>query len=1095
MLRSKTLLLIFCLGCIASLASAKGRVQPDSVLLQQLVDQSPTAASMRMGRSWADRDWHEMNDLRLTALQSCVTVVSEDGMTYARNLQAERITYRVLRYIEMSVWGSDFYTRTRLNYTMDARVEQYLTTHFQFNPNYDIVYQTALFYQQISQRSQLSEQDLYAVLYWALFTCSDLEIATLRDIILEKMGGMQQSERYAAILQQAMNDVYTPEVYNKFAATNQSQMATNSHVYQLMDQVQQMIQSMSQNGVMLSHTMPSEMTDADLENPYYESYTRLLAQMGVSVLSEYLPRNGLTNAACYQEIVTGCRTLYSDEMNAGFSDDAIIQAFLLDITCIIQALWFDYGVEPWMVNALQTVYYYQVQLIDERNYYAWSSMSIFNVVCEMAYTTGNMNLLRDAVLFHYYPLVDAFLHLKGLSSEERIDIAVKETEVLNYMDCLKDDRTAEMQKKLEKDILKRINKLPNTFELADAMACYYLSRDEFPEMEKMLRLMSKSLPKDNEEAISRYHLIAAEYYFNTQQWELCITHAMEGRRHAPVFHEHRIAFQYTLMAAHAHLGHMEAIDTLGADIAQTLRADLARKLFVVEDAAAMMREQEKSMANVFPSDTLPEYMQHAMSRLSYDWLLIQKGLLLAVTRQNEKTLLTHPSPQVRECYQNLLAAESELSASLGEDEESTDYLWKDYTRTQLQNRLRSLLGAYYSEHPIDTDFFFRWQQVRDAMDDHTLAVEFAQITKSDSIPQYIALLLRHDWDTPRIVHLFPSDSLVKRCPAANRSAEDAPLMHFIWDAVLAYMQPGETVYFSPAGMLHQLPVEYMMDEEGLALNERYDMRRVTSTREIVLAAANAGHLAVTGATLIGGVRYDEDTEVMEMEMEMQSELRAGVNPLPGTKKEVMAIDKILRAAQLEPTLRMEEKANEEFFKSLDAQRHDIIHIATHGFYWSDSVAQQQDLYRGRTSGQTITDPLSRCGLLFAGANMALKGRAAELPAGVEDGILTAKEISLMNLDSTSLVVLSACETAKGDVNGEGVFGLQRAFKMAGAQTLILSLWPVDDAATQMLMEHFYRHWIGEQMDMRSAFRLAQNAVREDMEYPEYWAAFVLIDGQ
>lgn len=1080
-------------------------------MLQQLVDQSPAAASMRMGRSWADRDWHEMNDIRLTALSTTISQVNETAVTYAQDMHVERIFYRQLRYIEMSVWGSDLYTRTRLNYTMDARVEQYLTTHFQFNPNYDIFYQTALFYQEISNRSQLSEQDVYAILYWVVFTCSEIEIAGIRDIIIAKMGGVQANEQYMAIMQQAANDVYTPQVYNKVAAFTQSQTVSNSHIVQIMEQLQQIQQTMAQNGVAFSHIMPSEMTELEQQNPYYESYVRLLAQVGIAILDECKSRNGLANAACYQEMVNLFRQFYSEEMNATFPDDDIIQAFLVDITSIIQALWFDHGMEPWMIDGLQTIYPYQVQLLEERQHYAWSAMSIFNVVCEMAYSTGNINLLREALLLHYAPLLDAILQLHGLSQEERFDLTYRETQVLNYIDCLKDERTAEIQKELEKDILKRINKFPDNFDLADAMACYYLSRDDFSNMEKMLRLMSKSLPKDNEEAISRYHLIAAEYYFNTNQWDLCITHAMEGRRHAPIFNEHRIAFQYTLMAAHAHLEHIEAIDTIGADIAQAIREDLARKLFVVENAAAMMREQEKSMANVFPSDTLPEHVQHAMSQLSYDWLLIQKGLLLAVTRQNEKTLLTHPSSQVRECYQNLLAIENELSASLGEDEQTTAYQWKENVRLQLQSRLRSLLGAYYSEHPIDTDFFFRWQQVRDAMDDHTLAIEFAEITKSDSIPQYIALLLRHDWDTPRILHLFPSDSLVQRCPAANRSAEDAQLMHFIWDAVLAYTQPGETVYFSPAGMLHQLPVEYMMDEEGLALNERYDMRRVTSTREIVLTATNAGHIAEAGATLIGGVRYDEDTEVMEMQSRevqqearrtrsydvsgLDSELRAGVKPLPGTKKEVQAIDKILRAAQLEPTLRMEEKANEEFFKSLDAQRHDIIHIATHGFYWSDSVAQQQDLYRGQTSGQTITDPLSRCGLLFAGANMALKGRAAELPAGVEDGILTAKEISLMNLDSTSLVVLSACETAKGDVNGEGVFGLQRAFKMAGAQTLILSLWPVDDAATQMLMEHFYRHWIGEQMDMRSAFRLAQNAVREDMEYPEYWAAFVLIDGQ
>ena len=195
---------------------------------------------------------------------------------------------------------------------------------------------------------------------------------------------------------------------------------------------------------------------------------------------------------------------------------------------------------------------------------------------------------------------------------------------------------------------------------------------------------------------------------------------------------------------------------------------------------------------------------------------------------------------------------------------------------------------------------------------------------------------------------------------------------------------------------------------------------------------------------------------------------------------------------------------------MSGKHKNILHVATHGFTWTDSTARKQDYFADRMQMQLtgdnqmrgqIIDPLDRCGLLFAGANTALQGKSKELPEGVQDGILTAKEISLMDLRDAELVVLSACETAKGDITSEGVFGLQRAFKMAGAKTIIMSLWKVDDNATQLLMTEFYTNWITKRQPKREAFRNAQDAVRyakdKDGDYmynnPIYWAGFVMLD--
>jgi CHAT domain-containing protein len=113
---------------------------------------------------------------------------------------------------------------------------------------------------------------------------------------------------------------------------------------------------------------------------------------------------------------------------------------------------------------------------------------------------------------------------------------------------------------------------------------------------------------------------------------------------------------------------------------------------------------------------------------------------------------------------------------------------------------------------------------------------------------------------------------------------------------------------------------------------------------------------------------------------------------------------------------------------------------------------------------------------------------------MEDGILTAYEISQMDLSSTELVVLSACETGLGDIKGsEGVYGLQRAFKIAGAKHILMSLWQVPDQQTARLMSLFYKNWLSEKIPVADALRAAQNALRERGYDPFYWAGFVLVE--
>ena len=296
-------------------------------------------------------------------------------------------------------------------------------------------------------------------------------------------------------------------------------------------------------------------------------------------------------------------------------------------------------------------------------------------------------------------------------------------------------------------------------------------------------------------------------------------------------------------------------------------------------------------------------------------------------------------------------------------------------------------------------------------------------------------------------------------------------------------------------MLHQIAVEYAPIGNGQLISDKYEMYRVSSTRFL---AMDYTPKPLKNSVLYGGVYYDSDTSTMKQESERfamrgtgevymsfaslnKDEARSSLPYLQGTQTEVENIAEEMRGKNISTTLYEGSAANEESFKSLSGKKIDVLHIATHGFFLptDEKLAGDQSLVQS--------------GLLLSGANYAWQN--LPIPDGIEDGILTAKEISFMDLRKTDLVVLSACQTALGEITGEGVFGLQRGFKKAGARTIIMSLWPVDDNATLLMMTEFYTN-LTKGMSKREAFLAAQNKVKTTagFENPRYWAAFIMLDG-
>ncbi|MBK6994836.1 MAG: CHAT domain-containing protein [Lewinellaceae bacterium] len=433
----------------------------------------------------------------------------------------------------------------------------------------------------------------------------------------------------------------------------------------------------------------------------------------------------------------------------------------------------------------------------------------------------------------------------------------------------------------------------------------------------------------------------------------------------------------------------------------------------------------------------------------------------------------------------------------------------------------------------------KWQEVQSALKPNDAAIEFVHFKvnfpKTTDNTVYAALLLLPGAEQPRFIPLFEEkqlDSLLLRnsdrnelyvkqlYSLANRGVivVDKPrktLYNILWQPLEKELIGVNTIYYAPSGLLHRLNLAAIPINPDSVLSDRYQLVELGSTRQLVIP--NQVKSSTNDALLFGGIRYEADTTVIRSSNTRpdsssivsrgalnfsyaDSTLRSGQwNYLPFTEKEVNSVEKMLQKGGVNTQTYAAYNATEEAFKSIGASGNPsprILHIATHGFFFPDPQTSE-----GIKTLPTLNEPvfkisehpMIRSGLILAGANHAWK-TGTPLKPGMEDGILTAYEISQMNLSNTELVVLSACETGLGDIQGnEGVYGLQRAFKIAGAKYLIMSLWQVPDKQTSLLMTTFYKKWLEANMTIPEAFRAAQKELRDAGLDPYQWAGFVLVE--
>ena len=681
------------------------------------------------------------------------------------------------------------------------------------------------------------------------------------------------------------------------------------------------------------------------------------------------------------------------------------------------------------------------------------------------------------------------------------------------------------------------------------LASLYFEKSNFKEAEK---LMLEVLNSDKEilgtvhpDYASDCNNLGALYYF-TGKYKKAI----------PLYSESKNIFQ--TVYGKRHYNYALACSNLALVYSATGNYKKAKLLFkeansvlnyLTSESSEFMSEKEREIFlntdisgnfdiyNSFFLDNVTK--DKKLSGIVYDNALNLKSQLLKSTLVIRKTVLQSNDKELISLYTKMNTVGKLLAQqyTLPLEKRRTDILKLEEQKNNYEKELTRKSQYFASVSGAEK---LNWEDIQKSLSENETAIEFVNFKYHNSKFQtnkiyYYALILRKNFLYPKAVFLFEEKDLQKllhRNPELNeynyikklydpKSKSAAELYKLVWNPFEDDLKNSENIYISPSGLLNRISFDALPVDTANLLSDKYKIIFTVSTSEIC-NKTSLYQKDIKNSVLFGGIQYEMSPEEMLKQAQkfksgFSSNDRSNINTdnssalhsiisdsltrglswsfLPGSLDEAVEIKDLILKKDIDVKVYKSTEGSEEQFKALEKEAPSIIHISTHGFYFGND--EESETIKGMISENVkfahSDNPLLRSGFILAGGNRAFQGK--EIPAGVEDGVLTALEISQLNLFNTKLAVLSACQTGLGDVKGnEGVYGLQRSFKMAGVQYLLFSLWEVPDKTTKELMEDFYENWFAGD-EIRTAFKKAQNQLKE--KYAGVpgsafaWAAFVL----
>ncbi len=504
------------------------------------------------------------------------------------------------------------------------------------------------------------------------------------------------------------------------------------------------------------------------------------------------------------------------------------------------------------------------------------------------------------------------------------------------------------------------------------------------------------------------------------------------------------------------------------------------------------------------------------AKLALNTILRRKGRVLASLTDSFGTLRQNLAPVDRSLLDQLQALRSQRATLTFRTPEKLSPKQHQATLNQLktqEEKLENQLARKSVEFRVETQPV-TLSAIQKLIPQGAALVELVKYKPFNSkainqepkwgAPHYAAYILNADGDLQKVNlgAAQPIDQTVAQFRQALKSSSskiqpiarklDQQLMEPIRDKLGNTKQ----LLLSPDSQLNLIPFAALVDENNQYLVENYDITYLSSGRDLLkLQPTGQNNKKLQAPVIIANPDYDtlEGTSIAKSPAQVKNrssrDLNLNFGPLPGTQAEATQLQKLLGVTPL-----TQSKATETALKQV--QSPEILHIATHGFFLETDFEAAAPSTDNRSGIKVVSknrppqkqrnyeNSLLRSGLALAGANRR--------NSGTEDGIFTALEATNLNLSGTKLVVLSACETGLGNVeNGEGVYGLRRAFVMAGAESQVLSLWKVDDTGTKDLMVKYYRRLLNKQ-GRGKALHQTQLEMLNSQQYahPYYWAAFI-----
>ncbi|MBA3662860.1 MAG: CHAT domain-containing protein [Bacteroidetes bacterium] len=717
------------------------------------------------------------------------------------------------------------------------------------------------------------------------------------------------------------------------------------------------------------------------------------------------------------------------------------------------------------------------------------TMAIALITNNLAMTYLDMNKLKDAEKNMLMSVTEA----SGILKENSSNLIKLKINLANIYRLQKKYTEAEdIYKKAIEVKEKKLGTHPDLAHLKKGLAQLYMEMNRPEEVEKLLLsaydINKKKLGENNPATVSTQQELANFYRFSNKP-------AKSVELMVKVVEKKKIIY------GEGHPNYIQALEDLSlaqwqnnkiAEAKAGYKTVIDNTLNYINTFFTSLNDNEKTLYWDKTNTRLQRFFNFAFENIKSDPdLLTQlyttcintKGFLLNNSSKIRNIISSSNDEDLKATYQKWLEAKENLNAAyqLSKEELAQEKINVDSLNAvagELEKELSQKSSAFRdgSGGAVITP-----EEIQAQLKTGEAAVEIIELNEFKNgftgNANYIAVVVKPDG--LKLVSLGDDAAIARavsdfRVKTISQKPENEAYA-LTWKPLDEELKGITSIYLSLDGIYHQLSINALKDASGKYLADRYSIQFVGNTKDLISVKQNElASVKPLSAFLIGNPLYGHNDVIAQ---------------LPGTEAEVKNITKLLSTYKVKATALYGKDATEEQVKKVNSPG--ILHIATHGYFLTDVSQIESKKVLGVDINAAKENPLLRSGVLLAGCENVFDPEY-HAPHNSENGVLTAYEAMSLNLDKTDLVVLSACETGLGSVRqGEGVYGLQRAFLIAGTKSIIMSLWSVSDEGTMELMTLFYTNY-AKSGNKQKAFSDAIKQLKVKYKEPFYWGAFVML---